>query len=215
MDKETPEYLDGRVKVHPIVKTLMKEYGEGGWIASTAPFEIGGQQLPLTLSSAGRFVFAAANYSASVYPFLSAGAAHLIEAFASRELIETYVPRKFEGKWQGTMALTEPQAGSSLSDITTSAAPTATSEPNDLNVAGIFHKLGYRGAPITQLSMGEQNDCRGWLVGEPHKGLSYMFQMMNETRIDVGLSAAAISSAGLLRLPGICPGKDPGPQARR
>ena len=68
-------------------------------------------------------------------------------------------------------------------------------EPNDLNVAGIFHKLGYRGAPITQLGMGEQNGCRGWLVGEPHKGLSYMFRMMNEARIDVGLSAAAISSA--------------------
>jgi butyryl-CoA dehydrogenase len=67
--------------------------------------------------------------------------------------------------------------------------------PNDVNVAGIYHKLGYRGSPITQLSLGERDDCRGYLVGEPHKGLSYMFQMMNEARIDVGLSAAAIASA--------------------
>jgi butyryl-CoA dehydrogenase len=66
---------------------------------------------------------------------------------------------------------------------------------NDLNTAGIYHKMGYRGAPITQLSMGESNDCRGWLVGEPHKGLSYMFQMMNEARIDIGSGAAAIASA--------------------
>jgi butyryl-CoA dehydrogenase len=62
-------------------------------------------------------------------------------------------------------------------------------------VAGIYHKLGYRGTPLTQLSLGENDDCRGYLVGEPHQGLSYMFQMMNEARIDVGLGAAGIASA--------------------
>jgi hypothetical protein len=66
---------------------------------------------------------------------------------------------------------------------------------NDLLLAGVYHKLGYRGAPITQLSMGENDDCRGYLVGEPHKGLPYMFQMMNEARINVGLGAAGIASA--------------------
>ena len=274
MDKEPPEYVDGQVKVHPIVKTMMREYGEGGWVAPTAPIDLGGQQLPLTLSSTCRFIFAAANYSASVYPFLTAGAAHLIEAFGSQELVDAYIPNMFEGRWQGTMALTEPQAGSSLSDIITRAEPTDNGyylingqkifisagdhdgvenvihlmlakikgapagvkgislfvvpkmrikengelEPNDLNVAGIYHKLGYKGAPITQLSMGENNDCHGYLVGEPHKGLSYMFQMMNEARIDVGLSAAAIASAAYYasleyamgRLQGRRPGsKDP------
>jgi alkylation response protein AidB-like acyl-CoA dehydrogenase len=39
--------------------------------------------------------------------------------------------------------------------------------------------MGYKGCPITQLSLGENIDCRGWLVGEPHQGLRYMFQMMN------------------------------------
>jgi butyryl-CoA dehydrogenase len=67
--------------------------------------------------------------------------------------------------------------------------------PNDINVAAIYHKLGFRGSPITQLSLGENNDCRGYLVGEPHKGLVYMFQMMNETRLQVGLGATAIASA--------------------
>ncbi|HYB21642.1 MAG TPA: acyl-CoA dehydrogenase [Thermodesulfobacteriota bacterium] len=250
MDKNPPEFIDGRVKVHPVVRALMKECGEGGWIGASFPFDLGGQQLPLMISGACRFILSAANYSASVYPFLTTGAAHLILAFGSREMVETYVPKMFSGEWQGTMALTEPQAGSSLADITTTAEPTDQGYyqlrgqkifisagdhdgvdnvihlmlakikgapsgvrgislfvvpqkrtengqlvSNDVNTAGIYHKLGYRGAPITQLSMGENNDCRAYLVGEPHKGLMYMFQMMNEARIDVGLGAAAIASA--------------------
>jgi butyryl-CoA dehydrogenase len=67
--------------------------------------------------------------------------------------------------------------------------------PNDVQVTGIFHKLGYRGLPLTQLNMGENDNCRGYLMGEPHKGLSYMFELINETRIDIGLCATAIASA--------------------
>jgi alkylation response protein AidB-like acyl-CoA dehydrogenase len=67
--------------------------------------------------------------------------------------------------------------------------------PNDLVASGVYHKLGYRGCPIVQLSIGDKNDCRGWLVGEPHKGLQYMFQMMNEARIGVGLGATAMATA--------------------
>ncbi len=250
MDKNPPEFVNGRVKVHPVVRSIMKECGEGGWIAAPFPFDLGGQQLPLMISGACRFILSAANYSASVYPFLTTGAAHLILTFGSQEMVDAYVPKMFSGEWQGTMALTEPQAGSSLADLTTSAEPTdhgyykirgqkifisagdhdgvdnvihlmlakikgapagvkgislfivpqkrmenGQLVPNDVNTAGIYHKLGYRGAPITQLSMGENSDCRAYLVGEPHKGLMYMFQMMNEARIDVGLGAAAIASA--------------------
>jgi len=251
MDQAPPRLVDGRVLVHPVVRRIMRECGEGGWIAAHAPYELGGQQLPLLITSACRFIFSAANYSASVYPFLTTGAAHLIESFGSEELKKTYIPKMFSGEWQGTMALTEPQAGSSLSDILTQAEPSqegyyrikgqkifiSTGDhdgvdnvvhlmlarikgapagvkgislfvvpklrpqpdgsllPNDVTVTQIYHKLGYRGAPITQLSLGENQDCRGYLVGEPHQGLSYMFQMMNEARIDVGMGAAAIASA--------------------
>ena len=55
--------------------------------------------------------------------------------------------------------------------------------------------MGYRGAPILGLSIGENNDCRGYLAGEAHQGLRYMFQMMNEARLGVGMGAAAIASA--------------------
>ena len=251
MDRNPPLFIDGEVKVHPMVRDWMRTCGEGGWISAQVPFERGGQQLPLLITGVCRFIFSAANYSASVYPMLTAGAAHLIESFGSEALKETYIPRMYAGEWQGTMALTEPQAGSSLSDLSTLAEPTDAGyyllrgqkifisasdhdgvdnivnlllarikgappgvkgislfvvpkfRPetdgvlvrNDIQVAGTFHKLGYRGSPICQLSLGENNDCRGYLVGEPHKGLAYMFQMMNEARIDVGMSAAAIASA--------------------
>lgn len=251
MDQHPPELIDGRVRVLPAVKDFMREFGEGGWISATAAYEIGGQQLPQIVKASFSFIFAAANYSASVYPMLTTGAAHLIEAFGSDELKQIYIPKMFSGQWQGTMALTEPQAGSSLADVVTRAEPTDRDyytitgqkifisggdhdgvenivnlmlakikgapsgvkgislfvvprlratiggdlEPNDVSIAGIFHKLGYRGCPITQLSLGESNDCRGWLVGKPNEGLAHMFQMMNESRIEVGLGAAGIASA--------------------
>jgi butyryl-CoA dehydrogenase len=251
MDRKPPELVDGEVKVHPAVGTIMARFGEGGWLTSRVPFEHDGEQLPHLVADACEFIFAAANYSANAYPGLTIGAAHLIESFGSRELFDTYVPKMRSGRWQGTMALTEPEAGSSLSDITTVAEPAERGfysirgqkifisagdhdgvenvvhlmlakipgapagvkgislfvvpkkrplpggalEPNDVTTAGIFHKLGYRGCPIVQLSLGDKNDCRGWLVGEPHNGLRYMFQMMNEARIGVGMGATAMASA--------------------
>ncbi len=251
MDRRPPELVDGRVRVHPSVAQVMREAGSGGWIGASFPAAHGGEQLPLMVSRLCYFICAAANYSASVYPELTAGAAHLILSFGSRELAETYLPPMLAGRWQGTMALTEPQAGSSLGDIAAGADPHEDGSyriqghkifisagdhdavenvvhlmlariagapagvkgislfvvprlrpleggglaPNDVAVAGVYHKLGYRGAPITELSMGEKNDCRGWLVGRPHQGLAYMFQMMNEARIGVGIGAAAIASA--------------------
>jgi butyryl-CoA dehydrogenase len=268
MDKNPPQYVDGQVKVHPSVKVFLKECGNGGWIGSNAPAEMGGQQLPLMIAFACRFIFSAANYSAMVYPILTDGAAHLIEVFGSDALKETYIPKMFSGEWQGTMALTEPQAGSSVGDITTVAEPTdqgyhmirgqkifiSASDHdavenvvhlmlarikgappgvkgislfavpkfrhnkrgelvfNDVNIAGLYHKLGYKGSPITQMSMGENNDCRGWLVGEPNRGLACMFQMMNEQRIDVGLGAAGIASSAYYTALDYCKER---PQGRR
>ncbi len=251
MDEKAPFLENGEVKVHPAVKTMMKEWGEGGWISSSMPYEVGGQQLPITMHMLCNYIFAAANFAATGFPGLTTGAAHLILSYASDELKQTYVPQMLAGEWQGTMALTEPQSGSSLSDIVTTAHPTENGyynikgqkifisagdhegvenvihmmlakikgapagikgislflvpkkrindsgalESNDVTVATVYHKLGYRGCPITQLSMGENDDCRGYLVGEPHKGLSYMFQMMNEARIGVGMQATAIATA--------------------
>ncbi|MFH1091997.1 MAG: acyl-CoA dehydrogenase [Pseudomonadota bacterium] len=251
MDQKPPEYVDGQAKVHPKVRAYLKEAGDGGWIAAGFPYEFEGQQLPVTLLMATTYIFNAANFSANAYPGLTTGAAHLLISFADENLQQTYLPNMLSGQWQGTMALTEPQAGSSLSDVVTTAEPTDKGyykirgqkifisagdhdgvdnvvhlmlakikgappgvkgisllvvpklrpnqagglESNDVNLAGIYHKLGYRGCPITQLSIGENDDCRGWLVGEPNQGLRYMFQMMNESRLGVGMQATAIASA--------------------
>ena len=124
MDRKPPELVEGEVKVHPAVPTIMAQFGEGGWLTSRVPFAHGGEQLPHLVADACEFIFAAANYSANAYPGLTIGASHLIESFGHKGLYDTYVPKMRTGRWQGTMALTEPQAGSSLSDITTVAEPT-------------------------------------------------------------------------------------------
>src|SRR5438552_1519071 len=66
---------------------------------------------------------------------------------------------------------------------------------NDCTCAGVFHKMGWRGLPSIALNFGERGECRGWLVGEPNRGISYMFQMMNEARLMVGLNAVSTASA--------------------
>jgi alkylation response protein AidB-like acyl-CoA dehydrogenase len=68
--------------------------------------------------------------------------------------------------------------------------------PNDVNLAGLNHKMGYRGTTNALLSLGEADDCHAELVGQAHHGLPYMFQMMNEARIGVGMAGAALACAG-------------------
>lgn len=251
MDRKPPEYVNGQIKVHPEMKNILAQFAEGGWIVPNWPEEKGGEGLPHMVSRLCHFIFNSANMSAAAYIGLTAGAAHLIDSYGTQEMQDLYLGKMLAGKWQGTMALTEPEAGSSLGDLTTSATPTdqghylikgqkifisagdndATENvihlmlckidgaplgvkgismfvvpkfrigkkgeliPNDLACSGAYHKMGYKGTPIAQLSMGDTNDCHGWLVGEPNKGLMYMFQMMNEARIGVGMQATALAEA--------------------
>jgi butyryl-CoA dehydrogenase len=67
---------------------------------------------------------------------------------------------------------------------------------NEVRLAGLNHKMGYRGTVNTVLKFGENEPCQGWLIGEPHHGLAYMFHMMNEARIGVGLGATMLGYAG-------------------
>ena len=124
MDKEKAYFKDGIVHTHEKLTAGIKAIADGGWIGSNFPYDDGGQQMPLSLLNSCQFIFHAANANISCYPFLTQGAANLIRSFASDELKQTYMEQLGTGNWQGTMALTEPQAGSSLSDITSSATPT-------------------------------------------------------------------------------------------
>lgn len=123
MDKKKAYYKDGQVHTHPKLKSIIKAIADGGWIAAHSDYEDGGQQMPLTLMNAGLFIFYAANANAAAYAFLTQGASNLLKSFASDELKQAYMPQMYNGDWQGTMALTEPQAGSSLTDITSTAIP--------------------------------------------------------------------------------------------
>jgi alkylation response protein AidB-like acyl-CoA dehydrogenase len=251
MDTNPPLFVDGIVKTHPIVKKFMRDMGQDGWINAGMSYENGGQQIPTVIQNVVQFIFTAANYSLNAYISLARGASNLIVTYGSPEQKAMYLEKMFAGEWQGTMALTESDAGSSLADIKTSAedsgqghykikgqkifisagdtdavdntihmmlarsmgAPAGVKgislfivpkyrikengefEFNDLICQGIEHKLGYKGSPICQLSMGENGDCRGYLVGEPNKGLSYMFHMMNEKRVGVGIGATGKATA--------------------
>ena len=250
VDKNQPELKDGKVTVHPQLKPYLKAMGEAGLIGAGFSYNHGGQQLPEMISSVVGFILMAAN-NGMMFTGLSSGSAHLITSFGSPELTEQYVPNMLNGTWQGTMALTEPQAGSSLSDITTTAtpqpdgsykikgqkvfisagdhdavenivhlmlaridgAPKGTkgislfvvpkyrtdeqghSVDNDVQSTGLYHKMGQKGTPAMHLTMGSNDNTVGYIVGQPHQGLPYMFQMMNEARIGVGMTAAGIATA--------------------
>jgi alkylation response protein AidB-like acyl-CoA dehydrogenase len=252
-DLEPPRLIDGRIHVHPKLRELWPQLVGLGLVAAPRPHEVGGQQLPLTVLSLATAYLMAGNLSAYGYVGLTQGAAHLIEAFGDDTLKREYMARMYRGEWTGTMALTEPHAGSSLADVATTATPVAGADhylisgskifisggdhdlsdnvvhmtlarlrgapagikgvslfcvpkqrisddgggkliDNDVSVAGMIHKIGWKGLPSLALNYGERGDCRGWLVGEPHQGISYMFQMMNEARIMVGLNAVASAS---------------------
>jgi len=124
MDEQPPRFEHGRVTVHPKMHAAWKELVELGVIVAGRPPEVGGQQLPLTVATLSTAYLMAANLSAYGYAGLTTGAAHLIEAFGSADLKAMWLEKLYSGQWTGTMALTEPQAGSSLADVTTRARPT-------------------------------------------------------------------------------------------
>ncbi len=251
MDENPSYFKDGKIHIHSQFENILKNAGEMGLVGAMYDFDNGGLQLPATIFHAAYYIMEAANNHVPGYFGLTAGSANLILSFGSQMLKDTYVPNMLDLTWGGTMCLTEPQAGSSLSDIATSATPTKEdyylikgqkifisagdhqfsnnfvhlvlariqgapsgikgvslfvvpkNRPvgdgelvyNNVAIAGEFEKMGQKGYCTTHIVFGDNDDCRGWLVGEPNKGLSYMFQMMNEARIATGRMGAAIASA--------------------
>ncbi|MDM1341906.1 acyl-CoA dehydrogenase [Acinetobacter pseudolwoffii] len=254
-DQHEPSFDGKQVKTIAEVKTAWQQFAEAGLLCAQHDYEHGGMQLPTLLNMACNAYFMAANPSTVAYSFLTAAAANLIQAFASPEQKQLFLPHMLSGRFAGTMAMTEPNVGSSLGDLTTKAIPLADGtynikgqkmfisggdqditeniihlvlariqdapqgvkgislfivpkfktnpdgsigESNDVQLAGLLHKMGYRGTTSTVLSFGENDACLGYLIGEPGHGLKYMFKMMNEARVGVGLGAAMIGYRGYL-----------------
>ena len=261
-DSEEPRFDGERVIMHPEVAAALAVYNDTGLMAAGMDASVGGMQLPACITMACGAWFSAANVSTMAYPFLTAANANLLIAHGSEQQIETFVIPMIEGRFFGTMCLSEPQAGSSLADVATKAVPSAgdtfrltgnkmwisagehelseniihlvlaripgspagvkglslfivpkflvnddgsAGDRNDVVLAGLNHKMGYRGTTNTMLNFGEgaflpagEAGAVGYLVGEPNRGLAYMFHMMNEARIGVGLGAVALGYTGYL-----------------
>ncbi|AFK52468.1 acyl-CoA dehydrogenase [Tistrella mobilis] len=254
-DTNEPRFENGRVVMIPEVKAAVDQFIEAGLLAAGQEEEWGGMQLPTTVAHACYALFDGANVATASYTFLTIGASNLIKSFGSDVQRERYLRPMLAGRFFGTMALTEPQAGSGLADVRTRAVPQddgtyritgnkifisagdhelseniihmvlariegapagvkgislfivpkvlvnedgSLGARNDVALGGLIHKMGWRGTTSTMLNFGENGGAVGYLVGEPHKGLSYMFQMMNEARIGVGRCAVMLGYAGYL-----------------
>ncbi|MFV3308185.1 acyl-CoA dehydrogenase [Pseudomonas sp. NY15181] len=248
-NEHEPTFDGERVHLIPETQQAWDAFAEAGFLAAHHDYADGGLQLPEVVLRACMAYFNAANIATLGYSFLSIGATNLVRSFASDELKARFLPAMLDGRFSGTMALTEPGQGSALGDLRTSARPAgdgtyrvfgqkmfisggdheltenivdmvlariegapagtrgislflvpkrlvqadgSCGERNDVALAGLLHKMGYRNTTSTVLNFGERDGAEAYLIGEPHQGLGYMFQMMNEARIGVGLGAAAL-----------------------
>lgn len=262
-DLNEPRF-DGRVvEIIPEVGTALREFTDAGFLAAPMDASIGGAQLPASVFGAAMSWFHAANVGTTGYALLTMAAANLLAVHGSPEQVQRYVRPMLEGRFFGTMALSESQAGSSLADITTRAEPQADGTHrlfgrkmwisggdhelsenivhlvlaripgapagtrgislflvpkylvdedgglgahNDVVLAGINHKMGYRGTINTAPVFGDgaympggHPGAVGYLIGAENRGLPVMFTMMNEARIGVGLGATALGYTGYLK----------------
>ena len=254
-DANEPHLENGKVVLIPEIGEAVRAFSDAGFMAAHHDADRGGMQLPWTIQQAAFAHFKAANVPTAAYPFLTIAAANLIHAHGSEEQQRIWMQPMLEGRFLGTMALSEPHAGSSLSDVRTTArlredgsyaikgskmwtsggeheisenivhmtlariegAPAGVkglslfivpryrldeagkaSAPNGVRLIGLNHKMGYRGTVNTALSFGEEDDCIGWIVGEPNKGLLQMFHMMNEARVGVAFGAIMLAYQGYL-----------------
>jgi len=262
-DSEEPRFDGERVHLPQPTHEAARAYAESGMLAAAQDYDVGGMQLPCVIEMAGNAFFSKASVALSGYGMLTSGNASLLMAHGTPLQREVFARNEFAGRWFGTMCLSEPQAGSSLSDVATRAEledatdplgpryrlrghkmwisggeheitenivhlvlakiPGAdgrlipgtrgislfivpkwlvneraelTGERNDVSLAGLNHKLGYRGTTNCLLNFGEKEGAIGYLVGQPGEGLRCMFHMMNEARIGVGLGAVMLGYAG-------------------
>ncbi|MYN03889.1 acyl-CoA dehydrogenase [Pseudoduganella sp. DS3] len=122
-DQQEPHFDGERVSMIPEVRRALDAFSAAGFMAAGQDYALGGMQLPLLVEKAVTAYFTAANMATSSYAFLTIGNANTLLKCASSAQVEHFVRPMLEGRWFGTMCLSEPQAGSSLSDITTRAEP--------------------------------------------------------------------------------------------
>ena len=281
VDIQEPHFDGEKVILPQATHDANRAYAESGMLSAAQDYEMGGMQLPYSVEAAANAFFACASVSIGS-GMLTTGNANLLMTHGTALQKEVFAKNEFAGRFSGTMCLSEPQAGSSLSDVATRAVRrgcgamvlnadplgaryrlkgnkmwissgehelteniihlvlakipdadgklvpgtrgislfivpkklvnpdgTLTGVRNDVALAGLNHKLGWRGTTNTLLNFGEGKfpvgqggpygkgaGAVGYLVGQPGKGLQCMFHMMNEARIGVGIAATMLGMAG-------------------
>ncbi len=269
VDLQEPHFDGEKVILPQATHDAWAAYAGSGMLAAAQDYEWGGMQLPYTVEASANAIFSMASVSIS-WAMLTVGNANLIMVHGTEMQKQVFAKNEFAGRWMGTMCLSEPQAGSSLSDVATRAEPDdendalgpryrltgnkmwisggehevteniihlvlakipdadgklipgtrgislfivpkkivdmagqLTGERNDVALAGLNHKCGWRGTTNALLNFGEgkfkpggKAGAVGYLVGKPGDGLRCMFHMMNEARIGVGLAATMLGMAG-------------------
>ncbi|MGJ7544137.1 acyl-CoA dehydrogenase [Variovorax sp. LT1R16] len=286
VDTQEPRFDGEKVILPQATHDAHAAFAGSGMLSAAQDYEIGGMQLPYTVQSAANAFFAMASVSIGSN-MLTSGNANLLMVHGTPMQQEVFAKNEFSGRWAGTMCLSEPQAGSSLSDVATRAVPDGADfqddplgpryrltgnkmwissgdheltenivhivlakipdadgklvpgtrgislfivpkrmveiknplpqagegangsvsvtlgDRNDVALAGLNHKLGWRGTTNTLLNFGEgkypvdgKAGAVGYLVGQPGKGLHCMFHMMNEARIAIGMAASMLGMAG-------------------
>ncbi len=120
-DREGASFDDGKVKAPPCFHRPYELARKGDWFGLTKNVEYGGQGLPHVIAQAAREYLIGANYAFSIYPTLAEGAGIMIELFGTKKQKELFLENLYNGKWAGTMLLTEPEAGSDVGNLCTSA----------------------------------------------------------------------------------------------
>lgn len=272
VDTQEPHFDGEKVTLPQCTHDAQKAYAASGMLSAAQDYDIGGMQLPYTVEAAANSFFAVASISMGS-GLLTVGNANLLMVHGTEAQQKVFALNEFSGRFSGTMCLSEPQAGSSLSDVATRAVPDGEgfeSDPlgpryrlkgnkmwisageheltenivhlvlakipgpdgklvpgtkgislfivpkkmvdtdgnltgvrNDVALAGLNHKLGWRGTTNTLLNFGEgkypvdgEAGAVGYLVGQAGKGLHCMFHMMNEARIGIGMAATMLGLAG-------------------
>ncbi len=254
-DQQGCTLKDGEVTTAEGFKEAYQQYVEGGWPSLAQNPEFGGQGLPESLASVISEINGTANWSWSMYPGLSHGAMATLEAHGTPEQQAMFLPSLVEGRWTGTMCLTEPHAGSDLALLRTKAEPnddgsyaiTGTKifisagehdmadnivhivlarlpdavpgtkgislflvpkfnidaegnlqDRNTLSCGSLEHKMGIHGNATCVMNF---DGAKGYLIGQPGKGLNCMFTFMNNARLFIaqqGVCHAELSYQGAL-----------------
>ena len=240
---------NGTVATSPEWQLAYTEMVENGWNSPSADPAIGGMGVPNVVNACIQEMLQGANMAFQLCPMLTQGAIEALHHYGTDFQKELFLPKLVTGEWSGTMNLTEPQAGSDLSSIRTTATPNGNhylikgqkiyitygdhdltdniihlvlarlpgapagvkgislfvapkvlldkdgslAGPNDITCVSIEHKLGIHGSPTCTMAFGEKGGAVGYLVGEPNRGLEYMFAMMNSARLSVGLQGIGVS----------------------